>query len=93
MKLSNHLNLMENPKELLADKIIREKAEKQAVKTAKKTAKKEVADDVADFFKKYPDAPSVLKVGDCLYLSIHKGAASEYARRMELEVEEITNPL
>ena len=82
---------MENPKELLADKIIREKAEKEA-KTAKKTAKKEVTDEVADFFKQYPDAPSVLKVGSLLYLPVHQGAANEYARRMLVEVEEITNP-
>ena len=90
---------MENPNELLADKLIREKAEKEAKaatakveKEAKKTSKKDVTEEVSAFFKQYPKAPSVLKVGSLLYLPVHQGAANEYARRMLVEVEEITNP-
>lgn len=100
-------NQANDAKELLADKIAREKAEKEAAekaaqeaaakeaeKKAKKAAKKTAAisDDVAEFFEQYPNAPSVLKAGDCLYLAHQSGAASDHARRFGVEVEEIKNP-
>lgn len=113
-------NQANDAKELLADKIAREKAEKEAAekaaakeaaekaiqdasaKEAEKKAKKAsekaakktaaISDDVAEFFEQYPNAPSVLKAGDCLYLAHQSGAASDHARRFGVEVEEIKNP-
>lgn len=47
---------------------------------------------VDDFFKRYPNAPGVVKVGTDLYLVHRIGAARDHARRHGLEVEEIPNP-
>ena len=89
---------LNNGKELLADKRIREKAEKEAAKAAKE-AEKEAAKaekgankDVTDFFSQYPKATKVLKVGDCLFLPNSQGAAVEYSKRIEAEIKEIVNP-
>ena len=47
---------------------------------------------VKEFFEKYPNADEVIKVGDCLYLSHHLGAAKDHAQRYGLKIERIPNP-
>ena len=54
------------------------------------TVEKETVE--AAFFKAYPNAPSVFKVAECLFLYIHSGAAKEYAHRIGAKLEEIKNP-
>lgn len=46
----------------------------------------------AEFFKNNPMAPSVLKVGEQLFLSSHAGAARDHAKRHGSKVEEVVNP-
>jgi len=47
---------------------------------------------VKSFFKQYPNAPKVVKVGTDLYLAHRIGAARDHARRHGLEVEVHENP-
>jgi hypothetical protein len=72
-------------------KTLKEKV-KEATEELKKEAAKGLNKDVADFFTQYPKAPKVLKVGDCLFLATNQGAAVEYSKRMETQIEEIANP-
>ena len=52
----------------------------------------EVSDNVAAFFAENPKAPSVLQVGETLFLNHAQGAATEYATRIGEKVVEIINP-
>ncbi len=48
--------------------------------------------NISAFFNEYPNADSVLKVGDELFLVHYLASVIEYARRKGLEVETIKNP-
>jgi hypothetical protein len=77
-----------------APKVDAPKADAPKVDAPKKAVKSgaKYSDDIAEFFKNYPNAPLLIKAGDCLFLTTHKGSAIEYGKRIGVDIEEIENP-
>ncbi len=65
---------------------------KEATVKAVEVQPRTVEDNISDFFKSNPNAETVLRVGECLFLTSHRGAADEYGSRNSLAVQEIVNP-
>lgn len=47
--------------------------------------------ELAEYFEQNPSAEKVLKVGRCLFDTTQSGAAQDYAKQFDLEIQEITN--
>ncbi len=65
---------------------------KAKVVVPKETSGSQVEDEIAAFFKNNPNVEMILKAGNQLFLATFRGSAEDCARRLNCEVEEVTNP-
>lgn len=59
---------------------------------AKQNKSQEASSITGDFFTQNPSAPSVLKVGDTLFLTTSQSVADQYAAKCGMAVEVVLNP-